>query len=216
MSHACTDGRFAAPLLALLSPLVLLTGCAGGAAISTGADRGMAVAEVAERDRQAFEIALAEMEAGRWSEARGRLEALAARQPELPGPRVNLAIALRESGEPAVARDLLQEVARSHPEFAPAHHQLGLMLRAEGRFEAADAAYARALAADPDYALAHYNRAVLNDLFLARPAVALAHFQTYRSLAGDPAGQVERWIVELQRRVDADIGLQVADAGAGA
>ncbi|MCC5861866.1 MAG: tetratricopeptide repeat protein [Gammaproteobacteria bacterium] len=212
MSHACIDiirHRIALPLLLVA---IGLAGCAAPG------QRPVAEApEVTEAARLDFAAALADMQAGQLASAERRLRALQARQPALPGPQVNLAIVLRERGQVDDARALLETVVREHPEFAPAHHQLGLMLREHGRFEAADAAYANALAVDPHYALAHFNRAVLNDLYLARPAVALLHFERYQDIAGaDPEGEVARWIVELRRRVDAEAALRVADRGAGA
>ncbi len=212
MSHACTERLM--PRTAL--PVLLLTlGLAGCAA--PGQRPVVEAPEISEAARHEFAAALADMQAGQLASAERRLRGLQERQPALPGPQVNLAIVLRERGRVEDARALLEAVIRNHPEFAPAQHQLGLMLREEGHFEAADAAYASALEADPDYALAHFNRAVLNDLYLARPAVALLHFERYQDLAGaDPEGDVARWIVELRRRVEAEAALRVADRGAGA
>lgn len=213
MLHVCTDRRGSARAGITAAALaLLLTGCASVSERSV--DESV---EVSDAARQEFAAALADMQAGHWMSAERRLRALEARQPALPGPRVNLAIVLRELGEADSAQELLEETVREHPDFAPAHHQLALLLREQGRFEAADAAYAAALAADPEYALAHFNRAVLNDLYLARPSVALLHFERYQDMHGDePDAEVARWIVELRRRVEADASLRVADSGGGA
>ena len=59
-----------------------------------------------------------------------------------------------------------------------------------------------AVTSNPDYALAHYNLGVLNELYLQRLDIALKHFETYQALVGDDR-QVEKWIVDLRRRVAA-------------
>lgn len=217
MSRAYIDSGLAALRAAGLAvALAALAACAGGPGRVAEQTAGELSLEISEAERRNFEAALADMQDERWERARGRLEQLAAQRPDLPGPRVNLAIVLRASGDESAALALLRTLIDQHPGFAPAHHQLALMLREDGRFAAADEAYEQALAADPDYALAHFNRAVLNDLYLARPAVALAHFQRYRDITNGQGADVSRWIVELQRRVDAEASTRVADIGGGA
>ena len=78
-----------------------------------------------------------------------------------------------------------------------------MLLRRQGRFAEAQAAYERAISADPEYALAHYNLGVLNELYLQRIDLALLHFEYYQSLSGGEA-MVEKWIVDLRRRVEAN------------
>ncbi len=217
MSHAYTDtGVAALRVFGFAMVLAGLAGCAGGPARVAEQSADQAPVEISETERRSFDAALADMQAQRWARAHDRLEQLASDRPDLAGPRVNLAIVLRESGDEAGAIALLESLIETHSEFAPAHHQLALMLRAGGRFDAADEAYELALAADPDYALAHFNRAVLNDLYLARPAVALMHFQRYRDITNGEGADVSRWIVELERRVDAEASTRVADTGGGA
>lgn len=195
--------------------LAALGACAGGPGRVAAPEAAGQALEISDAERRNFDAALLDMQDERWERAHSRLEQLAAQRPDLPGPRVNLAIVLRASGDESGALALLESLVEHHPDFAPAHHQLALMLREDGRFNAADEAYGQALAADPDYALAHFNRAVLNDLYLARPAVALMHFQRYRDITNGEGADVSRWIVELQRRVDAEASTRVADIGGG-
>lgn len=217
MSRGYTDtGLHALRAVGCAVVLAALAACAGGPGrVAEPAASGVP-AQITEAERRDFEAALADMQDQRWERALGRLEQLAGQRPDLPGPRVNLAIVLRASGNASGARSLLESLIEVHPDFAPAHHQRALMLREGGRFDAADEAYEQALAADPDYALAHFNRAVLNDLYLARPAVALMHFQRYRQITNGEGADVSRWIVELQRRVDVEASTRVADSGGGA
>lgn len=135
-----------------------------------------------------------------WNGAEREFKALAAAHPDIPGPQVNLGIVYREAAKPEEAETTLKAAAQRWPAFAPANHQLGLLLRSQGKFLEADAAYERALAADPNYAAAHYNRAVLNDIYLQRPEIALAHYEQYQKLQSQEDVQVSRWIADLRRR----------------
>jgi tetratricopeptide (TPR) repeat protein len=153
--------------------------------------------------RNAYSGAITAMQKSDWPAAQSLLENLAASHPELPGPAVNLAIVYSHLDRSEDARKTLDQVVAHFPGFAPGQHQLGLLLTGQGKFEAADAAYAQALAADPHYALAYYDRAVLNDLYLQRPQVALQNYQQYQSLQSAPDKQVAGWIDDLRRRVAA-------------
>jgi tetratricopeptide (TPR) repeat protein len=222
------------PPLAVLLLLVLAgaTGCAGTPTSNAGAagtsdatslatTRGTAAA-VPGDVLALHERGLAALAAGELEAARRAFDAALTRMPGLPGPAVNLAIIAQQQGDADAAMAMLDSVIARSPDFAPAHHQRGLLLRERGEFLAADEAYAQAIALDPGYLTAHFNRAVLNDLFLARPEIALRHFTRYQDLIADmdeAAGQnagadatgdmtpaedprVARWIVELNRRVE--------------
>ncbi len=138
-----------------------------------------------------------------WASAETALKALADGNPDLPGPAVNLGIVYGHLNRPADARKILESAASRWPDFAPGQHQLGLLLSSLGEFEAADAAYARALTADPNYALAYYDRAVLNDIYLQRPQVALQNYEKFQELQPIADEQVARWIADLRRRTGA-------------
>ncbi len=63
----------------------------------------------------------------------------------------------------------------------------------------AKASYLAAIAADDNYAPAHRNLAVLADLYLDEPQLALHHMERYAALVGDDK-QVAGWVTELRRR----------------
>ena len=88
-----------------------------------------------------------------------------------------------------------------HPEHPAANNQLGILRRSQGRFADAEAAYERAIAADPDYALAYMNLGILLDVYLRRPADALANYERYQELLIEPDRAVAGWIVDLRRRL---------------
>lgn len=168
--------------------------------------------QVAEPDGQAaaapaaaltlYEQAVASMAAGDDVEAELRFSEFLLRYPDYPGAHVNMAILQARGGDDERAEASLQRALQLDPQHAAALNQRGMLLRRQGRFAAAESAYQAAAAADPRYPLPHYNLGVLNELYLQRLADALLHFQKYQELAGDDA-QVEKWIVDLERRIAA-------------
>jgi len=149
-----------------------------------------------------FAEALALLEAGEDTQAESRLRALVDNYPDYAGPMVNLALirARRDELDPAAA--LLERAVRACGQCAPAWTELGLVQRRQGRFVQAEQSYLAAIAADDGYANAHFNLAVLYDLYLQRPELALAEYGRYRDLDATP-GEVDKWITDLQRRTRA-------------
>lgn len=191
--------------VALMLAVVTLCGCASPAKPKPEklAAAAPAAAQIPDRAREAYARAIAAMRKSDWTAAQGLLQSLVDSNPELPGPAVNLGIVYGHLNRPADARKMLESAAARWPDFAPAQHQLGLLLRDQGEFAAADAAYARALAADPEYAVAYYDRAVLNDLYLQQPQLALQNYEQFQRLRPKEDEQVARWIVDLRRRTNA-------------
>lgn len=148
----------------------------------------------------AWTQARAAMQRQDWNAALSQLATLSSAHPELPGPAVNLGIAQARLQKTAEARRTLEAASQRFPNFAPAQDQLGLLLAAQGEFEAADSAYVKAIAIDARLASAHYHRAVLNELYLQRPALALQHYEAYQGLQATADKQVAGWITALRRR----------------
>ena len=69
------------------------------------------------------------------------------------------------------------------------------------KFEEARDNYEKALKIDPNYAYAHLNYGILLDLYLGELDNALDHYQTYQKLAPEEDKEVEKWIVDLERRI---------------
>ncbi len=77
---------------------------------------------------------------------------------------------------------------------------IGVARRNLGRMEEAGAAYDGAAMLDPEDPLPALNLGVLLDLYLGRPAAALAQYERYQQLSGGPDVQVDAWITEVRRR----------------
>jgi Flp pilus assembly protein TadD len=86
---------------------------------------------------------------------------------------------------------------------AVAYNHLGVVLRQRGQFEQARQSYETAIRINAAYASAHLNLGILNDLYLQDLATALRHYQRYQVLTGDSDKQVAKWIIDLERRVQA-------------
>lgn len=142
------------------------------------------------------------MAAGDLTEAELRLEAFVLEYPDYPGAWVDLGILHTAQGDDAAAETCITKALELEPEHAIALNQLGMLRRRQGRFAEAEDAYLKAVTADPEYALAHYNLGVLYELYMQQLETALQHFELYQELSGEDE-QVAKWIVDLQRRVNA-------------
>jgi tetratricopeptide (TPR) repeat protein len=187
-------------LAALLCVMALLGGCASA---PVEEEEGVVLA-----GRYADAVAL--QQSGELTGAERRFDAIATDYPERVEPRISLALVHAAAGDDATAEALLEQVVAEFPDSAVAWGELGILRRRAGRLAEADAAYRRALEADTDYPLAHRNRGILLDLYLGRPAEALAHYRRYLELAGRDE-EVDAWIVELELRVPTENSERVAE-----
>lgn len=197
-----------APILGLLGIALLMAGCAGGPATKPSTakpestDEASEIREVPPQAQTLYEQATAVMASGDLVEAEFRFQEFVLQYPDYPGAHVNLAIIHSANGNEKAAEDSITDALLLDSEYAPALNQLGMLLRRQGKFDDAEAAYLRAIEKQPDYALAHYNLGVLNELYLQRLGPALSHFEQYQALTGEDK-QVEKWIVDLKRRLEA-------------
>jgi tetratricopeptide (TPR) repeat protein len=158
-------------------------------------------AEVPERAVAGYARAIAAMNAEDWFEAEVEFEQLILEYPSYPGPYVNLSILYRNDNRGDEAETALKQALAIAPDHPAANSELGVLYRERGDFAEAEAAYLRAIDSDPGYALAHYNLGVLYDLYLKREGDALLQYEAYLSLMGAPDVEVERWVVDLRRRL---------------
>ncbi|MBL8199065.1 MAG: tetratricopeptide repeat protein [Chromatiales bacterium] len=150
-----------------------------------------------------YSTVLAQLQAGDEG-SDSALQAFSAAHPELAGPLLNLALLRMRQGDEAGAREYFGKAAAVCTSCAPVWNGLGVLNRQQGQFSEAEQAYLKAIELDPGYALAYYNLAVLYDIYVQRPELALLNYQQYISLGADEGNaEVERWIADLRRRVSA-------------
>jgi Flp pilus assembly protein TadD len=125
--------------------------------------------------------------------------------PGLAGPLLNLGLAHARDGDEAAARALFERATSVCSRCGPAWNELGVLDRQQGRFAEAEQAYRSAIELEPGYAPAYYNLAVLYEIYILRPDLALENYERYLQIGGTTAeGQdVEKWAADLRRRAGA-------------
>lgn len=198
-----------------LSRLMLVAILAAGLSACAGLQRGPGKAPASSAARQNmaaeatvnpaakrdFDSALKAMQAGNDKEAERLLGQLAAKYPELSGPKANLGIVYLRSGRLAEAERVVAQAIKQNPSNATYYNLLGIIDRTAGKFTEARKAYDAALLIDANYAYAHLNIAILYDLYLNDGNKALQHYQRYQALSPKEDTQVVKWIVDLQQRM---------------
>ena len=184
----------------LLLTAILLSACSTAPTVKTAP--GAAAVEISEAARQRYQEALALMHGGQTKQAEAILLAMTRDYPRLAGPYVNLGIIYQRSGRAEAAEQALRKAIELRPSHAAAYNELGILYRESGRFDEAAEAYRQALKADPDYADAHLNLGILLDIYLQRPAEALAHYEAYQKLQAKEDKTVKLWIIDLKRRLE--------------
>ena len=149
-----------------------------------------------------YENALVAMQDGNDNRAAERLEVFIVRYPQYAGPYVNLGIVYVRTDRAEEAEQMFQRAIEVNPRHAAAYNELGILHRQQGRFDEAATAYRGAIKANSEYTLAYLNLGVLFDLYQRQPQQALEYYEQYVALEQDKL--VERWIVDLQRRIAAD------------
>ncbi len=137
--------------------------------------------------------------------ATSELAQFSAEHPGLAGPLLNLALAEARNGDEQAARALLEQATTVCTSCGPVWNELGILDRRQGQFAAAEQAYLRAIGLEPDYAPAYYNLAVLYELYIPRPDLALENYDRFLQLGGTSAEDqdVQKWAADLRRRVGA-------------
>jgi tetratricopeptide (TPR) repeat protein len=155
--------------------------------------------------QRAFDVARADLRAGRTAEAERGFRDLAARHPELGGAHANLGLILRNAGKHDESIAALEQAVKASPKQPVFFNQLGVSYRHKGQVTKAREAYETALALDSEYADAHLNLGVLLDVYLGDNALALLHYERYLALspAGDAA--VGKWVADLKTRKPASV-----------
>lgn len=108
------------------------------------------------------------------------------------------AAAATQASNPQSARAAASIPAQRHSQ-AILWNKLGTLQRRAGQFSEARTSYEKALAANSAFADAELNLAILYDIYLQQPALAVPHYLRYQRLAAAPDQRVSLWIAELSR-----------------
>lgn len=179
-----------------------LAGCATVRDTRVGAPSGATTETPSPELQSTYDALLARLQSGD-ATAVTDLEKFSTAHPDLAGPLLNLGLARAKAGDEAAAQDYFQRATQVCTNCGPAWNELGVLGRRQGRFADAEQAYLRAIELQPGYAAAYYNLAVLYELYLPRPELALQNYERYLQLGGAEgvSPDVEKWVADLRRRV---------------
>ncbi|MDP3857417.1 MAG: tetratricopeptide repeat protein [Stagnimonas sp.] len=155
-------------------------------------------AEPAKDPQTRFNEALAALKAKKLKEAREGFGTLAKEHPELAGPLTNLGILDAKAGQRQAAVAQFSRALVANPQNAIAYNWLGILYRESGDYARAEQSYLRALAIQPNDAAVILNLGMLYDVYLKRPADALARYREYQTLTGTKELKVTAWIRALE------------------
>jgi tetratricopeptide (TPR) repeat protein len=150
-----------------------------------------------------FRAAVVAMQQKNWDFAESTLKQLAEKNPKLSGIHLNLGIVYRNKGNTEKAVEAFDRAIKANMKNVDAYNQLAVLKREAGDFAAAESLYQKALGIWPFYPEGHKNIAILYDLYLGKPEQALPHYQAYQQLLSAPDKQVDSWIADVQRRLNA-------------
>ncbi len=145
--------------------------------------------------------ALALLQSRDYGAACEQLQQLVDQYPLQATPLTNLAIALAHLGRRDEAITHLRRATQADRKNAVAWNWLGQQLRLAGDLNGAESAYRSALLAQPNDAATHKNLAILYDVNLDQPELALEHYRRYQALTDGESLIVEAWARAAQDRL---------------
>ena len=180
--------------------LLLLGACASGPstdeATTAAPAKNVSPAVMAEYQR-----AVTLMKNGDNRQASDIFADMAKKYPDLAGTFINQGILHLNKDQYEEAKQVLLQATTISPNNATAYNLLGVAQRGLGEFDEAKKSYLEALKYNASYANAHLNIGILYDLYLNDLPSALKHYQAFMDLTGNKDKTVEKWIVDLQRRI---------------
>ncbi len=152
---------------------------------------------VAEDD---YRLSLAVMQAGQDDTAIEQFLKMTLDYPGLAGPYANLGLLYQRQGLTEQAAAAFDEAIQLQPESAKIYNAAAIFYRSVGRFKDAESAYLQAVDKDAGYSDPVLNLAVLYDLYLQQPVVAIKYYQYYLGMSELNKERVALWLADLKRR----------------
>ncbi len=121
--------------------------------------------------------------------------------PDFAPAYTNLGLQQLKLKDNTAATESFNKAIKLNEKDAVAFNHLGVIARQKGDFKNALKYYQKAITLKPDYANAHLNLGILLDLYLYDLKPALKQYETYQSLMRKKDPTVNKWIVELKRRI---------------
>jgi len=150
-----------------------------------------------------YESAISDLKNKKFETAIQQLETLSQTAPELEFVFTNLGLAQFKLENYDKAKQAFEQAIAQNNQDAVAFNHLGIIHRLRGQFDEASQAYQSAIKINSKYAQAHLNLGILYDIYLQDLKLALAQYQTYQTLTDNEDKTVEKWIVDIERRIKA-------------
>ncbi len=161
-----------------------------------------AIPTEAEKD---FQYAQKAMRIQNYRKAEKLFVEMTKKYPDLSGPYANLGIIYAHDGRDEDAEKQYKKALELNDENPLVYNQLGILYRQNGRFKEAESAYKKALKLDEEYANAHINLGILYDLYMGDLKKAVHHYKRYQELTTKKDKKAAIWILDLQRRIKAEM-----------
>lgn len=149
-----------------------------------------------------YELALWTAQAEQVEKAIEQFQLLINEFPEYPRAYTNLGLLLLQQDKLEPAKNALLRAIEQDNNDAIAYNHLAIIERKQGAFKKSRTYYESALDADPEYANAHLNLGILLDIYLQDLKTALKHYKSYQKLTGNKDKTVDKWIIDIQRRIE--------------
>ena len=149
----------------------------------------------------AYKNALSAIKNSELKQAQSLLQEVINKQPNFSNAYVNLGIVYLKNNSLSQAENSFNHALRINPKNIFALNQLGILHRQQGDFSAAKSYYIKAIDTKSDYANAHLNLGILYDLYFYDFPNAIEQYKIYQTLTKDKNKQVEKWIIDLERRL---------------
>ncbi len=158
--------------------------------------------------KAAFTQAVSAMQAGKTKRAQNLFINLIDKQPNISNAHVNLGIIFIKNKSLNEAENAFIQALKINPENVYALNQLGILYRQQGNFSESKSAYEKAISIESEYAFAHLNLGILYDLYLYDFPKAIEQYKKYQEITDDKNKQVNKWIVDLERRYKKSLTLK--------
>lgn len=148
-----------------------------------------------------YNTAISTAKSGNYDEAIKLFTEISTAHPDFSNAHTNLGLLYFQKENKKEAEQAFRKSLSLNPKDAVAYNHLGIILRDQGKFSEARDMYRNAIQYKPDYAIAWLNLGILYDLYLQDLPSALTQYNTYQSLTGNQDKVVEKWIIDLDKRI---------------
>lgn len=150
-----------------------------------------------------YELALWSAQNDKTDEAINQFEQVIELNPGFDLAHTNLGLLRLQKGDLELAKKSFENAIIQDKSDAIAYTHLAVIQRQQGAFEEARQNYQKAIDSDDEYANAYLNYGILLDIYLQDFPQALRQYEIYQELADKPDETVDKWIIDLKRRIEA-------------